>query len=269
MEHVSSRWKNWVVKNLLASTALPVITEQLTLNGFDADTVRRLLGRNLPSNYVFDRDVEFYRKLATPAFLHQPSINNVTCLCDEKEVQLYRVDDFLSAEECHAVIDLSSSKLSPSKLTGAPSAKGIRTSSTCELAFMDSALVTSIDSRIVNFLGLGIGEKEVIQAQHYEQGQYFKPHFDFFPPGTPQYLEHAKRRGQRTWTCMVYLDDGMEGGHTHFTKMGVSVKPHRGTALLWNNLTNTGVPNFNTLHYAEPVTAGNKNVITKWFRDKN
>ena len=269
MEHVSSRWKTWVVKSLLAGTVPPVIAEQLTLNGFDAKTIRTLLASNLPANYVFDRDVEFYRKLAYPTFLNQLSINNVTCLYNEKVIQLYRVDNFLSGQECQDVISLSANKLTPSKLTGAPSAKGIRTSSTCELAFMDSALVTSIDSRIVSFLGLGVGEKEVIQAQHYKQGQYFKPHFDFFPPGTPQYLEHAKKRGQRTWTCMIYLDDSMEGGHTHFTKVGVSVKPCRGAALIWNNLTQTGAPNFNTMHYAEPVTVGNKNVITKWFRDRN
>ncbi|WP_348771814.1 2OG-Fe(II) oxygenase [Alteromonas sp. MMG017] len=269
MEHVPSRWKSWVVKNLLSGTALPVIIEQLTLNGFDAKTVRSLLGSNLPEKHVFDRDIEFYRKLAFPAFLHQPSNQNVSCLYDEEQIQLYRVDDFLPADECHEVISLSSSKLTPSKLTGAPSTAGIRTSSTCELAFMQSELVTSIDSRVVNFLDLGVGEKEVIQAQHYEEGQYFKPHFDFFPPGTPQYLEHAKTRGQRTWTCMIYLDDVMEGGHTHFTKIGLSIKPRRGAALIWNNLTQTGAPNFNTLHYAEPVTTGNKNVITKWFRDRN
>jgi prolyl 4-hydroxylase len=37
-------------------------------------------------------------------------------------------------------------------------------------------------------------------------------------------------------------------------------------ALFWNNLTAEGQPNPGTLHQGMPVKAGDKAIITKWFR---
>jgi len=34
----------------------------------------------------------------------------------------------------------------------------------------------------------------------------------------------------------------------------------------WNNLNADGLPNEDTMHAGEPVTAGHKIIITKWFR---
>jgi prolyl 4-hydroxylase len=58
----------------------------------------------------------------------------------------------------------------------------------------------------------------------------------------------------------------MEGGATHFTRVGQAIQPRTGMALLWNNLFEDGSPNENTLHGGEPVVRGHKVIITKWFR---
>jgi prolyl 4-hydroxylase len=65
---------------------------------------------------------------------------------------------------------------------------------------------------------------------------------------------------------MVYLNDGMEGGATRFTKIDYVAAPKAGMALLWNNLNADGSPNPHTMHCGEPVTQGHKIIITKWFR---
>ena len=74
-----------------------------------------------------------------------------------------------------------------------------------------------IDDKICKTLGIRPEYSEGIQAQRYDVGQQFKPHWDCFEPGTREYLRFAGTRGNRTWSFMVYLNEGMEGGGTRFT----------------------------------------------------
>ena len=97
-------------------------------------------------------------------------------------------------------------------------------------------------------------------------GQQFKAHWDYFEPDTDVYRRLAGVRGNRTWTFMVYLNEGMEGGATRFTEIDYAVQPKAGMALFWNNLKADGSPNKATIHAGEPVTSGYKMIITKWFR---
>ena len=266
MSNVALEWKSWVVKCLLSGQNTVSIAQTLYENGFVPSVIRTLLGSNLPPNIAFSHESEFYRALANAAIINNP---NAEKLVSDDRIQLYAIDGFLTKEECEGVIQLSKDKLAPSKLAGAASSDNIRTSSTCELAFLNNPLVEAINTKIVNALQLGVGEKEVIQAQHYNVGEYYKPHYDFFPPGTPQYKAHCAARGQRSWTCTIYLNEDCDGGHTRFTKLKLAIKPKIGKALFWNNLLYDGQPNLNSIHFAEPVTDGNKTVITKWFRTKN
>jgi prolyl 4-hydroxylase len=66
---------------------------------------------------------------------------------------------------------------------------------------------------------------------------------------------------------MVYLNDGMGGGGTKFFAIDHTFVPKKGQAVIWNNLNPDGTPNAATLHSGEPVTAGHKLIITKWFRE--
>lgn len=134
---------------------------------------------------------------------------------------------------------------------------------------MNHPAADALDKKIIDTLGSGIGENEIIQAQHYSVGQEFKAHTDYFEPGAEEYKNHCTTRGQRTWTFMVYLNDCCDGGETEFTKLGYRFKPIQGKALVWNNLHIDGTPNPLTIHQAHPITSGEKMVVTKWFREKN
>ncbi len=116
-------------------------------------------------------------------------------------------------------------------------------------------------------LGIRLAYSEGIQAQRYDVGQQFKAHTDYFEPGTPEYAKFGGNRGNRTWTFMVYLNEGMGGGGTKFFAIDHTFVPKKGQAVIWNNLNPDGTPNAATLHSGEPVTSGHKIIITKWFRE--
>ena len=74
--------------------------------------------------------------------------------------------------------------LHPSKLTYVPADKSFRTSQTAELCHLRSPVALNIDAKICKTLGIRAEYSEGIQAQRYDVGQQFKPHWDYFQPGT-------------------------------------------------------------------------------------
>jgi prolyl 4-hydroxylase len=101
-----------------------------------------------------------------------------------------------------------------------------------------------LDPKITRAIGIRREYCEGMQAQRYDVGKQFN----------------------RSWTFMVYLNEGMEGGVTRFKAAGHAIVPKAGMALLWNDLHADGTPNTATMHCGEPVIRGHKLVITKWFR---
>jgi len=178
----------------------------------------------------------------------------------------YTLENFLSASECAKLVSLIGHHLRPSTLGFGYSDTSARTSTTADLCHLKAPAALAIDEKICKTLGIRASYSEGISAQRYDVGQQFRGHHDYFTPGTEQYKRVADIRGNRTWTFMVYLNDGMEGGATRFIKANHAVAPKKGMALFWNNLKPDGSPNQNTLHAGEPVTAGHKIIITKWFR---
>ncbi|MGH6781513.1 MAG: 2OG-Fe(II) oxygenase, partial [Sphingomonadaceae bacterium] len=81
--------------------------------------------------------------------------------------------------------------------------------------------------------------------------------------------EMEARGGQRSWTAMIYLNVSEGGGETVFPAAGVTIAPHAGLLLAWNNMGADGAPNLLTLHAGQPVTAGTKYIVTKWFRERH
>ena len=183
--------------------------------------------------------------------------------------QIYTFNDILSPEECQSLMRLIDTKLRPSTVsdeTDSCLVSDYRTSQTSDLHYFDDPLYLSLDRRIADTLGLYNFLGEIMQAQKYEPGQYYKEHWDFFMPTTREYKIYCEWMGQRTWTAMVYLNDVEEGGETYFKHLKLRVKPKQGTLIAWNNLYKNGLPNLKTMHEACPPISGDKYVITKWFR---
>ena len=185
---------------------------------------------------------------------------------DTDRAQLYLAEDFLDAEECRRIMDIMKGSLRRSTITmeNEPD-KYFRRSRTCDLSFIDVPVVRRLDRSICEAMQIPPAFAEGTQGQYYDVGDEFKPHTDYFESYELQKCS-TPTLGQRTWTFMLYLNEPEGGGETTFVHLGVSIKPKTGRALIWNNLTPDGEPNYDTLHHGTPVTAGYKAIITKWFR---
>ena len=184
-----------------------------------------------------------------------------------EKAQLYTADDFLSGEECDEIVALILAQLRPSTISTPPGGEydtAFRTSRTCDLSDTIPA-VARLDTKIAAAIGFARSMAEPTQGQHYEIGQVFKTHTDFFKPYELEKYTMGDL-GQRTWTFMIYLNDPAGGGETEFPDLGIKVSPKRGRAVVWNNLRASGEGNDATRHQSLPVTAGTKTIITKWFR---
>ena len=178
--------------------------------------------------------------------------------------QIYEISGFLSELQCNRIIVAINTNLRSSYATGFG---GARTSRTCELWRVEPELSQALDCKIAELMGVHPGYSEPIQGQRYDQGEFFKPHTDYFSPlFIDDFEKHTAVGGQRTWTVMIYLNDVYEGGQTVFHRLDKSYQPKAGLALAWNNLYADGRLNRDTLHESLPVLGGSKWVLTKWFR---
>jgi len=173
---------------------------------------------------------------------------------------IYIIDNFLTKYECDELIS-GCQDLKKSTVTRYNNDPDFRTSYTTY--FRDRPIEKKIDSRICNLLGVNESLAEQTQIQRYNVGQQFKEHNDaFYEDYDDLYL---KDQGQRSWTVMVYLNDVSEGGETVFTKLGESIQPQAGRAVIWRSVNNDWSINEDTNHQGSPVIDGVKYIITKWF----
>ena len=179
------------------------------------------------------------------------------------------IKGFLSKNECQALVEMiEANNVRSSVVVGGTNRSGVsetRTSSTSNLAPNDPT-VKSIHQKIANNLGLDIKKGEDLQGQKYEVGQFFKEHNDYFSGDA--YDKHCLSSGNRTFTFMIYLNDDFEGGGTSFPKLGKTIKPELGKAVVWQN-TIEGEPQPETMHEGTTITKGVKYIITSWWREND
>lgn len=189
----------------------------------------------------------------------------------DEDTPVYVIENFLSPSECSDIIKSARGKMTPSTLTHYSGDEDFRTSETC---YFDKTNTKQnmIEEKICKFMDLGLNTCEPCQIQHYNVGNQFKAHHDYFHPGTEEFEkfagDNANYQGQRTWTFTVYLNDVDKGGDTEFVTLGKPVHPVTGRAVVWYNLKEDGSPNKRTMHRGTPVEKGEKYIITKWFRDR-
>ena len=75
----------------------------------------------------------------------------------------------------------------------------------------------------------------------------------------------ANTAQQRSWTCVLYLNDVESGGGTYFPLVDKRVMPKKGQVSCWNNLGADGKTNDWTKHMGEDVTGGKKYLANFWY----
>ena len=276
-----TEWKNWVSENLNRGCDPHDICQRLVDHGFGTQTIQKAMGAHYPHKFSASPsqdtgtelpfDETYYHALAKPRLTRSENgLTGVSRFPTDK-IQLYLMENCLDNEECDALVSLIRQYNRPSTITTQETEtdKLFRTSSTCDMSRLKEDIVPEIDAKICRILGIQAAYSEGIQGQHYEVGQEFKAHTDFFTRGTDEFRRFASQMGQRTWTFMIYLNDTEQGGGTHFTKIDEIFYPKKGLAVIWNNILPNGVANQWTEHWARPVEKGTKTIITKWFREKS
>jgi len=163
--------------------------------------------------------------------------------------------------------------------TGKSKDSRVRTSSGTFLARGQDKIIQGIEKRIADFTFIPLDHGEGLQVLHYEVGQKYEPHYDYFHD-----TFNTKNGGQRMATVLMYLSDVEAGGETVFpasqvnsslvadwdeltecAKAGLSVRPHMGDALLFWSMKPDATLDASSLHGGCPVVKGNKWSATKWL----
>ena len=180
------------------------------------------------------------------------------------------IDNFITSEECsHVIHVIDKNNVRSSVVGNAPNSitydEG-RTSSTSNLCDCDSKIF-NIKNKIANELKIPIETIEQLQGQVYQPGQFFRPHHDYFNPNDNG-ATHIGNMGNRTWTCMIYLNDDFKGGETNFPNIDLKFTPKKGMAVVWQNMDKKGKLLEDSLHEGCEVIEGSKYIITAWIREK-
>lgn len=197
------------------------------------------------------------RLMATPGMMRVPT----------PRLEMFVLRDFLTPEECADLVALIDRDRRPSTLADENGDNYFRTSETCDLPASEPAIAV-LETKLHALTRIAPAHGEPVQGQHYDPGQEFKAHTDYFEPTGAGYQQYCAVAGQRTWTCMIYLNDVEAGGATRFKVIDKTVQPERGKLVCWNNRRPDGSINPATLHHAMKVRKGEKYVITKWYRER-
>ena len=181
------------------------------------------------------------------------------------------IADFLSPEICDWLIVQGRERLARAKVfdrqTGAAVVNQARTNSAAEFLLDDADIVLLlVQTRIAAFAGAPFYLLEPANILHYEVGQSFEPHHDWFNVEEPGEAAEMRARGQRVLTFLVYLNDGFEGGETDFPEAGLRFKGQRGEALYFHNTDASGAPARRTRHAGLAPTSGEKWILSQWVR---
>lgn len=183
----------------------------------------------------------------------------ITATVLHEEPLVMKFDQVLNDEECQMFIAAAALRLKKSKLANKEESQ-IRTSSGMFFEENESPLITEIENRISTLMHVPISHAEGLQVLHYEPGQEFKEHYDFFGASSPS------SHNNRISTLIIYLNDVEEGGETTLPRLGITMKPVKGSAIYFEYFYNNQELNELTLHSGEPVIRGEKWVATQWMR---
>lgn len=176
------------------------------------------------------------------------------------------IDDFLTAEECDALrVAAESAGMTASQVgTSEHSYMDLasRVSRQAWIQHADNAVAAKILAGTKGLVQGCLGSDlqfEQVQVVAYGEGGKYDPHYDGTECGD------KCPDNQRLATVLVYLNEPQGGGNTTFPKLGVSIVPKKGKAVLfWVADPETRDLFEDTLHGGDPVTSGEKWIATQW-----
>jgi prolyl 4-hydroxylase len=123
---------------------------------------------------------------------------------------------------------------------------------------LENPAIHALNRRLAAASGTDVAQGEPLQVLRYRPGGEYRPHFDAIPGFA----------NQRAMTMLVWLNEGYEGGGTHFPAAGLKLKGRAGDAILFRNTGPDGRRDPASRHSGLPVTAGEKLIASRWIRER-
>eukprot|EP00899_Mesostigma_viride_P010107 jgi/Mesvir1/19098/Mv12847-RA.4 len=166
------------------------------------------------------------RQLQEVRDLHAPGAKDPTKIkLISWSPRAYLYSGFLTPEECDHIMALAKPAMKKSQVvdneTGKSKDSNIRTSSGTFLRRGQDAIIEAIERRVADYSMIPPENGEGMQVLHYELGQKYDAHFDYFHDPV-----NIRNGGQRIATVLMYLTDVEAGGETVFP----NTKSNRGRA---------------------------------------
>ncbi|KAH8334808.1 hypothetical protein KR074_010744, partial [Drosophila pseudoananassae] len=120
----------------------------------------------------------------------------------------------------------------------------------------ESSFRKRLNLRIRDITGFMVDEIPGLQIANYGVGGYFKPHHDYFTERILKY--NITELGDRMASIIFYAGDVVHGGQTVFPDIQISVKPQKGSCLVWFNTFDDATPDPRSLHSVCPVLVGDR-----------
>jgi prolyl 4-hydroxylase len=183
------------------------------------------------------------------------------------------IRNFLSLAVCDWIIGRARGRVQRALVhdvvTAAGGAGSGRTNTAFEFGFLDLDLVVLlVRARIAATIGFPVAILEAPQVLHYDVGERYARHHDYFDPRQPGHSAQIAARGQRIVTFLIYLNTAYEGGETDFPLIGLRHRGGPGDALYFGNVDPRSVPDPRTLHAGLAPTQGEKWLLSQWVRDR-
>lgn len=269
-ENMSQELRDWICAERKAGVSMDELRSRMDGFGWHANAIdRMLLSEPLWAGQRKDTAVPMPdlallpsaldcgdRRVRVQAFMHRPT--------------MVLLGDFLAENECEEVVRLARPRLQRSEIINTREGGSIvsYTRSSRGMFFDpgENSLISRIESRVAHFAGWPVECLDPMQVLHYEVGDTFESHHDFFDvdaPATPAMLEYG---GQRLATILMYLNTPDSGGMTSFPDVEFEVMAHRGSAVFFSYPTPH--PDTQTLHSGVPVVQGEKWIATIWMRER-
>lgn len=130
---------------------------------------------------------------------------------------------------------------------------------------MDPHHYNIIANAIVENCGFPHSLIEAIDIYNYDVGRYLDLHHDYpYFPDKINYYSHGEN--DRVGTGILYLNDDYEGGTTYFPKLGVDVKPKKGSLLYFKQCYDEPT-NWSTIHESTVIKQGTKWIASCFFSE--
>jgi prolyl 4-hydroxylase len=181
-------------------------------------------------------------------------------------LELYVLRGFLPLDTCTQMIKLIDSGCTTAPVLTTAETLGWQPSD--EMIFPENEpLHRSVDTKILGWSGIDRRKGETLHGQRYAHGQKYGLHNDAFNWDGPFWETERLNGGQRTWTAMVYLNTPEVGGETVFPFANLSLTPEPGMLVFFYSQNENGDAHRAAVHEASEVTAGEKYILVKFFRE--